>query len=92
MELVNKITEEYMFMNNLYDEFDKEGWELDKSDKGITLEYKVYEAEKQIAIRIHGEFDIPAVEFLAIISEIDLMGEYVPFCYDCKELKIMSRN
>lgn len=37
-----------------------------------------------IAIRINGEFAIPAIEFLAIIAEIDLMGEYVPFCYDCK--------
>lgn len=45
-----------------------------------------------IAIRIHGEFDIPVVEFLAIVAEIDLMGEYVPFCYDSKELKQVSRN
>lgn len=45
-----------------------------------------------IAIRINGEGDIPLEQFLAIISEIDLMGEYVPFCYDCKELKKISRN
>jgi hypothetical protein len=79
-------------MTSFYEEFDKPGWEFDKEDNGITLEYKVYEEEKMIAIRINGEFAIPAVEFLAIIGEIDLMGEYVPFCYDCKEMKVLSRN
>lgn len=29
---------------------------------------------------------------MAILTEIDLMGEYVPFTYDSKELKVISRN
>lgn len=29
---------------------------------------------------------------MAIVSEIDLMGDYVPFCYDSKEMKMISRN
>ena len=30
--------------------------------------------------------------FLSVICEINLMGDYVPFCYDSKELKVVSRN
>ena len=45
-----------------------------------------------IAIRIVGEGDIPIQPFLSIISQIDLMGDYVPFCYDCKQVKKISRN
>lgn len=45
-----------------------------------------------IAIRINGEGEIPIEPFMSIISEIDLMGDYVPFCYDCKEIKKISRN
>jgi hypothetical protein len=45
-----------------------------------------------IEIRINGEGEIPIEPFLAIISEIDLMGDYVPFCYDSSEIKKISRN
>ncbi len=45
-----------------------------------------------IAIRITGEGDIPIQPFMAIISEIDLMSDYVPFCYDTKLMKAISRN
>lgn len=79
-------------MTSFYNQFDLGDWIFDREANGITLEYKIYEEEKQIAIRIQGEFDIGIEPFLAIISEIDLMGEYVPFCYDSKTMKIISRN
>lgn len=31
---------------------------MDKQEKGVTLEYKVFEEEKQIAIRIESEFNV----------------------------------
>lgn len=86
-------------MTKFYAEFDQGGWVFDKESKGIRLEYKIYEEvsiilrqEKQIAILISGQFDIEVEHFIAIISEIDLMGDYVPFCYDSKEMKMISRN
>lgn len=60
-QLIDTITSEYMQMSEFYQQFDKPGWVFDKQDKGITLEYKVYEQQKMIAIRINGEFAIPAV-------------------------------
>lgn len=91
-KLVDIICQEYATMEGFYKEFDEPGWIFDKEDEGVRLEYKIYEEEKQIAIRIQGEFEILPEPFLAIISEIDLMGDYVPFCFDCKELKVISRN
>ena len=41
-------------MIDFYQQFDQEGWIFDKEEKGITLEYKMFEEEKQIAIRIQG--------------------------------------
>lgn len=58
-ELVDKITLEYTSMIDYYAEFDKGQWQFDKEEKGIKLEYKIYEQEKMVAIRISGEFDIP---------------------------------
>jgi hypothetical protein len=43
-------------MEDFYKEFDEPGWIFDKEDEGVRLEYKIYEEEKQIAIRIQGEF------------------------------------
>ena len=39
-------------MMEFYVQFDQEGWVFDKEENGVTLEYKIFEAEKQIAIRI----------------------------------------
>ena len=39
-----------------------------------------------------GQFDIPISSYLSIVSEIDLMALYVPFCYDTKPRKIISRD
>ena len=71
-------------MTKFYEEFDRPGWILDKEENGICLEYKMNEKQKEISIRIQGEFDVPVENFLAIICEPDLMGDYVPFCYDSK--------
>lgn len=46
-------------MNNYYNEFDQDGWEFDKEDSGIKLEYKIDDSGEMIAIRITGEGDIP---------------------------------
>lgn len=77
---------------SFYRQFDLEGWVADKEEKGVKLEYKLFEEEKQIAIRITSEFDVSIENFLAILCEMDLFGNYVPFCYDSKELKVISRN
>ena len=39
-------------MDNFYQELDKDGWIFDKEEDGISLFYKMYEAQKQIAIKI----------------------------------------
>lgn len=71
-------------MIGFYRQFDQEGWIMDLDENGVTLEYKIFEEDKQIAIRIVSEFDITIVNFLAILCEMDLFGKYVPFCYDTK--------
>lgn len=91
-ELFSTISLEYDTMMSFYKQFDMEGWIKDKEEKGVTLEYKIFEEEKQIAIRIQSEFSVKIENFLAILSEMDLFGNYVPFCYDSKELKVISRN
>ena len=51
-ELFDTIQLEYDTMISYYKQFDIEGWILDKEEKGVTLEYKVFEEDQQIAIRI----------------------------------------
>ena len=41
---------------------------------------------------MEAELDISIERFLCIVSEIDLFGNFVPFAYDTKELKQVSRN
>lgn len=55
-------------MINFYKEFDQEGWEFDKEENGTSLQYKVFEAEKQIGVRVTAELDVPIDHFLAILT------------------------
>ena len=91
-ELLETIEIEYENMIDFYKQFDSEGWIFDKQEKGVKLQYKMYEEEKQIAIKIEGQFDVPVENFLAIVCEIELMGDYVPFCFDSRMVKWISRN
>ena len=54
--------------------------------------YKIQEAKKEVAVRIEAELDISIDRFLCIATEIDLMQDFVPFAYDTKEIKRISRN
>jgi hypothetical protein len=75
-----------------YQYFDEPDYIFDKKEKGVTMHYKVYEKTRQVAIRIEAEVDISIENFMCIVSEIDLFQEYIPFAYETKELKSISRN
>lgn len=83
-ELFSTIELEYNTMINFYKQFDQEGWEVDKQENGTVLEYKLFEQEKQVGVRVTAEVNVPIDHFLAILSEIDLFQKYVPFVYGSK--------
>ena len=54
--------------------------------------YKINEETKDVAVRVEADLDISIENFLCIVSEVDLFQEFVPFAYDTKKLKEISRN
>ena len=79
-------------MTSYYQYFDEPGYEFDKSEKGISMYYKVYDDTKEVAVRVEAELEISIEHFMCIVSEIDLYEEIIPFAYDTKELRKMGRN
>jgi hypothetical protein len=43
-------------------------------------------------VLIEAELPISIQNFMAMINEVDLFDLHVPFCYDCREMKRISRN
>lgn len=39
-------------MTRYYSNFDSIPWQFDKSENGVSLSFKMYEAEKQVAVLI----------------------------------------
>lgn len=54
--------------------------------------YKISDETKEVSVRVESEIDISIDVFMSIVTEIDLFQEYVPFSYDTKVIKSVSRN
>lgn len=75
-------------MHRFYSNFDdSDGWIFDKMQNNVTLEYKVYEEERTIGVRVTGEIEAEMMPFLAIASEIDLQKDYMNFVKVSEEFK-----
>jgi len=57
-----------------------EGWKLGAEYYGVQTHYK-YDDEGLISVHIQGnEQELPVFEQMAVINEVDLYHEWVPFC------------
>ena len=83
-DLIEKIHEEYNTMTHHYEYFNEPGYEFDKTEKGVSMYYKINDDTKEVAVRVEAELEVPIEHFLCIVSEVDLFQEYVPFAYDTK--------
>lgn len=67
-------------MHRFYSNFeDSDGWILDRIDNNVKLQYKVYEEQRTIGVRVTGEIEVQMMPFMAIACEIDLQKDYIPF-------------
>ena len=91
--MLRKVEGEYEKMMWLYEQWKgNDDWVFDKEENGARLEYRVFEEERTLAVRISGEVELPLLPFLAIAADIDMQKEFVPFVYLSREVKQIARN
>jgi hypothetical protein len=79
-------------ISHFYQFFDEPGYIFDKEKDGVRMYYKIFEEKKEVAVRVEAELSISLERFLCIVSEVDLFEKFVPFAYDTRELREISRN
>ena len=79
-------------MTHFYEYFNEPNYIFDKTEKGVSMYYKINDQTKEVSVRVEAELDVPIQHFLCIVSQVDLFQQYVPFAYDTKELCAISRN
>lgn len=73
-------------------ELDSTGWILDKQSHGISISYKFPPKTSTVSLLMEAEIDADCSKLMALISEVDLFSEYVPFCNFATTLKNLSKT
>lgn len=83
---------DYEFAKTGLDMFDDhEGWTTESIGKDLTTKYKMIPRTALISLRFEAILDIPLLNVLALLYEIDLYSEWVPFLTQSEQLKSIHR-
>lgn len=69
-----------------------ESWTLGLTYLGITTHYKLNESRTNITVRMEGTLEIPIFEQCAVVHELDLYPEWMPFCSAAKTIEKVSNS
>ncbi|EGR28771.1 protein kinase domain protein [Ichthyophthirius multifiliis] len=57
-----------------------EKWEVNKISENFEISFKIFEQTNTVSIKAHAELEIPWFNLVALIYEVDLFTEWLPFC------------
>ena len=66
------------------------GWKLQTKKKNLTVSSK-YEGDT-VGVLVEAQIDLEIEKFLTVMTEIDLMKEFMPFMAESRTEKLIARN
>ncbi|CAD8177057.1 unnamed protein product [Paramecium octaurelia] len=86
------IENSYEFMIKNLMELESNGWTLDKSSHGISVSYKFPPKSSTVSLLMEAEVETDCAKLMALITEVELFSEYVPFCNYATTIKLLSKT
>ena len=70
---------------------DKSEWTLGADMFGVKTYYRLDDSDNSLIIKLEGELDnLPIFELLAVMKEVDLFHEWIPFCRESVTVERIS--
>jgi len=90
--LLKNIKEDHEYMeHNLVELTVDEGWNVEKSGN-LKVWYKKAENTNSVSLRLEAELDIPLINMITLIYEVDLWPLWIPFVSKTQEIKAIHKG
>jgi len=91
-KIIADIKQDHQYLNEILKELDNdEGWTVERND-GLKVLYKKDSATGLISLRMEAEIEIPLINMITLINEVDLWPHWVPFIRKQAEVKVIHRG
>ncbi|CAD8051731.1 unnamed protein product [Paramecium primaurelia] len=77
---INMIQDKYATMQLNLNELESDGWVIEKNTKSLVIKYKIDSKNSTVTLFMDSVFEANITKLMALINEIELYQNYVPFC------------
>ncbi|CAK93352.1 unnamed protein product (macronuclear) [Paramecium tetraurelia] len=79
-EFYENLQEKKLILTQNLNELESGGWRIEKQTQNLIIKYKLFEEESTVTVYLDSVFEANITKLMALINEIDLYHNYVPFC------------
>ncbi|CAD8155225.1 unnamed protein product [Paramecium pentaurelia] len=79
-EFYENLQEKKLLLTQNLNELESGGWRIEKQTQNLIIKYKLFEEEQTVTVYLDSVFEANITKLMALINEIDLYQNYVPFC------------
>ncbi|CAD8067423.1 unnamed protein product [Paramecium sonneborni] len=91
-EFYEDLEEKKMILTQNLNELESGGWRIEKQSQNLIIKYKLFEEEQTVTVYLDSVFEANITKLMALINEIDLYQNYVPFCQRSSMNKQLSKT
>ncbi|CAD8068172.1 unnamed protein product [Paramecium sonneborni] len=91
-EFYEDLKEKKIILTQNLNELDSGGWRIEKQTQNLIIKYKLFEEEQTVTVYLDSVFEANITKLMALINEIDLYQNYVPFCQRSSMNKQLSKT
>ncbi|CAD8062108.1 unnamed protein product [Paramecium sonneborni] len=77
---ISMIQDKYATMQLNLNELESDGWVIEKNTKSLVIKYKIDSKNSTVTLFMDSVFEANITKLMALINEIELYQNYVPFC------------